>query len=659
MLKSINLHEMVREIGNCNEISIIKPYQQQHQQNNVIINLPDISKKLDLQNLQRQKTMTTTTLTSPEIEDDDDDQQNFNNNDYHDRGIGELDEIDELDEEEIDDEIINNSSIILVNKKSATNNDDHINKRRLLLSSCLQHVFDYLKDADNDEKTLYSCLFLNRECLNLVVPLLWRNPFKSDTTLKRYSTTTTMTTQRIAINYAKYLQEFDNYLIENYVRSWLTSLSSNHNDLNFYKRFFIINQYLSKMLIKTAENLQILKISPDYNNYEDFTNNINNKSNANYSSHSYSNFATNYNNHLVDFSLTNGAKYSLSKVKTFSLDYHIENESTRTKVLNLLSMLSSSSSPHSSYVSGIEKVILKIRYYKEELIRPKIGMVDLVALLKLLNNCRKLKTLEFDGYFDPNKLLSVNNNINNIINNVDDNNGNYQFNFEKLIFMSDISSQNPFSSTRTYILSKLLKCANKKLKHLYLSGITQEILDVISEHNTELVTLHLKLIDLNNLTLKKILTSTSKTLKELFLGDTHFDLSYIESLNNNEKFIVELARSIPENVETLGINFWMDTKYVKLFLSNLSNLSNLRKIILCRNIMIKDEVLIEIKDFIKGQKELREKKEGEELLINLKKLYYLPEEWIRFNQKFIGFSQSEIEKAKEFIPIIKEFNQRI
>ncbi|CAJ0767449.1 21210_t:CDS:2, partial [Entrophospora sp. SA101] len=66
---------------------------------------------------------------------------------------------------------------------------------------------------------------------------------------------------------------------------------------------------------------------------------------------------------------------------------------------------------------GIEKVTLKIRYYKEELIRPKIGMVDLVALLKLLNNCRKLKTLEFDGYFDPNKLLSVNNNINNIINN--------------------------------------------------------------------------------------------------------------------------------------------------------------------------------------------------------------------------------------------------
>ncbi|CAJ0643111.1 14235_t:CDS:1 [Entrophospora sp. SA101] len=286
-------------------------------------------------------------------------------------------------------------------------------------------------------------------------------------------------------------------------------------------------------------------------------------------------------------------------------------------------------------------------------------MVDLVALLKLLNNCRKLKTLEFDGYFDPNKLLSVNNNINNIINNVDVNNGNYQFNFEKLIFMSDISSQNPFSSTRTYILSRLLKCVNKKLKHLYLSGITQEILDVISEHNTELVTLHLKLIDLNNVTLKKILTSTSKTLKELFLGDTHFDLSYIESLNNNEKFIVELARSIPENVETLGINFWMDTKYVKLFLSNLSNLSNLRKIILCRNIMIKDEVLIEIKDFIKGQKELREKKGGEELLINLKKLYYLPEEWIRFNQKFIGFSQSEIEKAKEFIPIIKEFNQRI
>ncbi|CAJ0890217.1 11116_t:CDS:2, partial [Entrophospora sp. SA101] len=507
-----------------------------------------------------------------EIEDDDDDQQNFNNNDYHDRGIGELDEIDELDEEEIDDEIINNSSIILVNKKSATNNDDHINKRKL------------------------------NSRIN-----------------SRYSTTTTLTTQRIAINYAKYLQEFDNYPIENYVRSWLTSLSSNHNDLNFYKRFFIINQYLSKMLIKTAENLQILKISPDYNNYEDFTNNINNKSNANYSSHSYNNFATNYNNHLVDFSLTNGAKYSF----------------------------------------GIEKVTLKIRYYKEELIRPKIGMVDLVALLKLLNNCRKLKTLEFDGYFDPNKLLSVNNNINNIINNVDVNNGNYQFNFEKLIFMSDISSQNPFSSTRTYILSRLLKCVNKKLKHLYLSGITQEILDVISEHNTELVTLHLKLIDLNNVTLKKILTSTSKTLKELFLGDTHFDLSYIESLNNNEKFIVELARSIPENVETLGINFWMDTKYVKLFLSNLSNLSNLRKIILCRNIMIKDEVLIEIKDFIKGQKELREKKGGEELLINLKKLYYLPEEWIRFNQKFIGFSQSEIEKAKEFIPIIKEFNQRI
>ncbi|CAJ0853866.1 6470_t:CDS:2, partial [Entrophospora sp. SA101] len=156
--------------------------------------------------------------------------------------------------------------------------------------------------------------------------------FKSNSRINsRYSTTTTLTTQRIAINYAKYLQEFDNYPIENYVRSWLTSLSSNHNDLNFYKRFFIINQYLSKMLIKTAENLQILKISPDYNNYEDFTNNINNKSNANYSSHSYNNFATNYNNHLVDFSLTNGAKYSLSKVKTFSLDYHIENESTRTK----------------------------------------------------------------------------------------------------------------------------------------------------------------------------------------------------------------------------------------------------------------------------------------------------------------------------------------
>ncbi|CAJ0873607.1 5301_t:CDS:2 [Entrophospora sp. SA101] len=579
MLKSINLHEMVREIGNCNEISIIKPYQQQHQQNNVIINLPDISKKLDLQNLQRQKTMTTTTLTSPVSSSFTTTSSSLSStttatpptNELG--GIGELDEIDELDEEEIDDEIINNSSIILVNKKSATNNDDHINKRKLLLSSCLQHVFDYLKDVDNDEKTLYSCLFLNRECLNLVVPLLWRNPFKSDTTLKR-----------------------SNSLIQTY----LTLLDDkDKKSLNS----------IGIMLIKTAENLQILKISPDYNNYEDFTNNINNKSNANYSSHSYNNFATNYNNHLVDFSLTNGAKYSLSKVKTFSLDYHIENESTRTKVLNLLSM--------------------------------------------------KLKTLEFDGYFDPNKLLSVNNNINNIINNVDVNNGNYQFNFEKLIFMSDISSQNPFSSTRTYILSRLLKCVNKKLKHLYLSGITQEILDVISEHNTELVTLHLKLIDLNNVTLKKILTSTSKTLKELFLGDTHFDLSYIESLNNNEKFIVELARSIPENVETLGINFWMDTKYVKLFLSNLSNLSNLRKIILCRNIMIKDEVLIEIKDFIKGQKELREKKGGEELLINLKKLYYLPEEWIRFNQKFIGFSQSEIEKAKEFIPIIKEFNQRI
>ena len=111
-----------------------------------------------------------------------------------------------------------------------------------------------------------------------------------------------------------------------------------------------------------------------------------------------------------------------------------------------------------------------------------------------------------------------------------------------------------------------------------------------------------------------------------------------------------MANSIPENVERLGINFWIDTKYVKPFLCNLSNLSNLREMILFRNIMITDEILIEIKDFIKEQKE-----DGK--LLNLTSLYYLPEKWIRFSQKFIGFSQSEIEKAKEFIPIIKKYDR--
>ncbi|CAG8497743.1 1815_t:CDS:1 [Acaulospora morrowiae] len=519
---------------------------------------------------------------------------------------------------------------------------------------CFKKVLDYLEDSSS---ALYSLLLVNRSVCRLVIPRLWRRPFHhtvnkppkfgailiqtyvsflSDNEIARLldAGVHLRNVRKSTLDYTRHLKDFDSHMVERAVKDWITIMNPRHPDS--IPKFQVTNLVISNMIFRHSGGLENLSISPDYIEEKVF----------------------------IDISLFIGARDALSKITKFELDIHVRCASSNEGVSKLVSMMS-------QYTHNLQHISIKIGYLDEphiiiqslsKLIRsqkklrslaiennwdpsvislmdPSIcsqanslthltyeGLLIPEKFLQLLEACKNLETLEFNGYYNPRKYSFVDHGITST-----------RFNFSTLKCKADLSSVNPFNSTRSDTLGIILQMVNKNLRSLILGGATVELMDIISTHCTNVTTLYIKGPNLRAPILERMLNRLVK-LETLDLGDIHDDITYISHVDSaTVKFVAE---SIPTSVKYFGFHFSMTTEGLRLFLEKCN--ARLVKIGLFRDRLIKDESIEVLTEYaMKGG--------------YLKKIVYYPEVWKRDGQQSDGFSEEVLEKAWKWIPnIVRE-----
>ncbi|GBB85176.1 hypothetical protein RclHR1_11730001 [Rhizophagus clarus] len=161
--------------------------------------------------------------------------------------------------------------------------NEESSKLNLILSECFDDIFLYF---ENDKKTLYSFLFVNRFWCKIIIPLLWKYPFSITSKGKEIKTLSSLLNEEekleiikegfilppkdfslILFNYASYIREYNTSTLYQSIEGWYKDIVYN----DFYVRISYtthikaqlknIFEVFTKLIMRNSKIIKNLSLS--------------------------------------------------------------------------------------------------------------------------------------------------------------------------------------------------------------------------------------------------------------------------------------------------------------------------------------------------------------------------------------------------------------
>ncbi|GBB94510.1 hypothetical protein RclHR1_02370010 [Rhizophagus clarus] len=461
-----------------------------------------------------------------------------------------------------------------------------------LPSNCFEEIFESM---DNDRNSLFSCALVNRHWCRLSIPLLWRRPFEhgypkdfglklikiyinflpveerellraqdilsSNNNNNSSSSNNNSNKLLLLFEYPKYIQYFD---INNFIyaiKLWVikNNKSNKPYDPNkFEQKIHLLARLLGNLFCKYSNGFKLINYQ---NNHDIKFTDITSYNGIESVLHKLNEFKYQSFNIIDEYCLSWNNLFNNLSEYTYNIQYlsiHIyknnryeysEIDDSIIKLIqsqkNLKSLSLSNFWRNSSiFYSAIGDHCNSLTYLRLE------GLSDVILLIKLLNTCRNLITLDL---IQSTKGDDYEHNLNLTTLSVTDFNlsvKNFYYNFNDtnvgtLIYFLKLIGRNLFTFSSTLYTIPLpvlvtLKNHNSYITHLSLK-ISHDLLQVFSNL-------------LKNLSLKYLFLNTSKYHKL--------------SLHH----IIQLAESLPTSLLYLDLNFMITSKeFESLLLNSNSN----------------------------------------------------------------------------------------
>ncbi|CAB4408815.1 unnamed protein product [Rhizophagus irregularis] len=450
-----------------------------------------------------------------------------------------------------------------------------------LPSNCFEEILDSM---DNDRNTLFSCALVNRHWCRLSIPLLWRRPFEygypkdfglkllkiyisflaveekellraQDIKVPDNINNSNSNNNKLLFEYPKYIQCFD---INNFIYAIKLWIFNNNNNKKVYdpnkleQKIHLLARLLGNLFCKYSNGFKLINYQNNndikytditsYNGIESVLHKLNEFKFQNFNIIeeyylSWNNLFNNLSEYTYNIQHLSIHIYKNNRYEYSDIDDSIIKLIQAQKNLEYLS-LSNFWGDSSKFYSALEDHNNSLTYLRFE------GLSDVILLIKFLNTCRNLITLDLfqstkgDDFEHDLNLSTLPNpdfnlNVKNFYYNFNDTN------IPTLIYFLKLIGRNLkiFSSTLYKVPIPVLitlKNFNPNITHLSLN-ISNDLLEIFSNL-------------LKNLSLKYLFLNASK----------YFKLS----LDN----IIKLAESLPTSLIYLDINFFLTSKEFEFLL---------------------------------------------------------------------------------------------
>lgn len=443
-----------------------------------------------------------------------------------------------------------------------------------LPSNCFEEI---LESMDNDRNSLFSCALVNRHWCRLTIPLLWRRPFEhgypNDFGLKllkiyisflaveerellkaqdiqvpnNINNNNNNNSNKLLFEYPKYIQYFD---INNFIyaiRLWVFNNKRSYDITKYEQKIHLLARLLGNLFCKYSNGFKLINYQnnhdikfTDITSYNGIGSVLHKLNEFNYQSFiiidedsliSWNNLFNNLSEYTYNIQHLSIHIYKNNRNEYSDIDDSVIKLIQAQKNLKSLS-LSNFWGNSTKFYSVLEEHNNSLTYLRFE------GLSDVILLIKFLNTCKNLITLEL---FQSTKGEDNEHNLNiSTLSNSDFNLNvkNFYYNFKDtnvatlIYFLKLIGRNLKFFSSTSYTIPIpvliTLKNFNPNISHLSLK-ISHDLLEVFSNL-------------LKNLSLKYLFLNTSKYHK---LSLDH---------------IIKLAESLPTSLLYLDINFRITSK---------------------------------------------------------------------------------------------------
>lgn len=463
----------------------------------------------------------------------------------------------------------------------------------ILPYDCIADILRFLRD---DKKTLYECLFVDRNFCQLTVPLLWSRPFEKENMKKSYIIINTLVTclkekeklqlmkefndsieiKTALFDYASYIKGFDYQNFEYAIKKWTESY------FNYFVQPFNIHififQLMGDLIFTRTKNFKMLNLSHDkyhdeeeksfeYNIFQKILtfNNIK-KVLINLEKLELKYFSW---GHDIDGSLGDKisnffielSKYS-NNIQDLIIDIFFDSTNTSKVSRSLAKLIESQKNLSSlqvteyidySFINSIQSQANSLKFLRI------IELSNFHSLLPILYHCIKLKTLELTEYFEVEDLCELYNShislppihIENLLA--------YQIEMERNI-------QN-FEDA----MAILINLSKHKLESLTMEFVTCRTISFLKlSCPINLTYLSLKISTYGLIKLYEII-SLLKLLKSLIIIESgRYEDPLSPESSNKINQLIKLANSIPISLTRLGISFLVDLSGYEMFYKEFS-----------------------------------------------------------------------------------------